>query len=153
MQAKNVTVNCCLYGAKSDTSKPISFPRGCLLHHQFVAIYRPFSSRFFSGRSDSERDDRSRHLSGWSNAIGVVNERGRQITWPKVDYSLLRWDAQNLYYTCARIMSETLRHAFSNSQTSTGTTPQTLSDFFETDLFGVLFDADHESDVRIWSPG
>ena len=41
-----------------------------------------------------------------------------------------------------------LRHGFSNSQTSTGTTPQTLSDFFETDIFGVLFDADNESDLR-----
>ena len=41
-----------------------------------------------------------------------------------------------------------LRHAFSNSQTSTGTTPQTLSALFETDIFGVLFDADHESDLR-----
>ena len=41
-----------------------------------------------------------------------------------------------------------LRHAFSNGQLSSGTSPKMSWAFYETNIYSVVFDADHESDLR-----
>ena len=86
--------------------------------------------------------------SGFQNTMGRSSfgcYKRDHTSWGHPTQGRIIVDLKDYMYSGPR---KPLRHAFSNSQTSTGTTPQTLSDLFETDILGVFFDADHESDLR-----
>ena len=57
------------------------------------------------------------------------------------------------FYWEESLSGELLRHAFSNGQLSSGTSPKMSWAFYETNKYSVVFDADHESDLRFLKLG